>query len=258
MPLRPLNGKQIFVESEGEEGRPAVLFLHGLGGTTTFFEAQARVLAGTHRVVRFDLPGHGRSPPAGHPTMESIAEDAVALLDVIGVDEAIVVGHSMSTIAALRMAERHAQRVAKLVLLGAFRELSPAAREATRQRAALVRAQGMEAMATAVASAASSPRTQAERPELVGYIRELLLGQDREGYARACDALAVATAVPLASIRAPTLLIAGADDKIAPPAQCEAMAGELARGKLVVLDGCGHWIAIEAAQRVNAAIRQFV
>ncbi len=258
MPVRQINGKQIFIETDGEEGRPTVLFLHGLGGTTTFFEAQARALAATHRVVRLDLPGHGRSPLAGVPTIESFAEDAKAVLDSVGAARAIVVAHSMSTIAAQILVERAPDRVEKLVLLGPIREQAPAAKEATRQRSAVVRARGMEAVATAVATGATSPRTQAERPELIGYIRELLLAQNAEGYALACEALAAATAVPLAAVTAPALLITGADDKVAPPAPSEAMARELPRATLVVVEGCGHWTAIEAAQRVSALIREFV
>ncbi len=260
MPVRQLNGKSIFVETEGEAGRPAALFIHGLGGTTTFFEAQARALAGTHRVIRFDLPGHGRSPLAGAPTMESLADDALAVLDAEagGAASAIVVAHSMGTIAAQKLAERHPRRVARLILLGPVREQAPAAKEATRQRAATVRDRGMEAVATAIATGATSPRTQAERPEIIGFIRELLLAQNAEGYAAACEALASATAVPLEAIAAPTLLVTGADDKVAPPAACEAMARGLARATLVVIEGCGHWTAIEAAQRVNAEVREFV
>lgn len=93
-----INGKQVFVEREGEG--PAVLFIHGLGGTTNFYEPQARALAGTRTVIRFDLEGAGRSPLSGTPSVNGWAEDAEAVLDHVGVREAAVVGHSMGTLVA--------------------------------------------------------------------------------------------------------------------------------------------------------------
>ena len=90
-------GREVFVESAGEG--PAVVFVHGLGGTTNFYEPQASALAARHRVVRFDLPGAGRSPFAGECSIESFADDIEAVMDAAGIDHASIVGHSMGTIA---------------------------------------------------------------------------------------------------------------------------------------------------------------
>jgi len=256
MAILDLKGKKIFVEVEGEG--PALLFVHGLGGTTTFFEAQARALAAKHRVVRFDLEGHGRSElSGGELTIASFAADAIALLDALGIRSADVVGHSLGTIPVQHLAAHHRDRVGKVVLLGPIREQPPAGKEATRARAATVREKGMEAVASAIANAATSPTVQRERPELLGFVRELLLGQSPEGYARACEALAQAKAVDLSGVETPVLLLRGDDDKVSSNETVVAMAKELAHARTGVLEGCGHWTAIEAAARVTAALTEF-
>ena len=256
MPIHSINGKNLFVESEGSG--PVVLFVHGLGGSTTFYEAQARALASKHTVVRFDLEGHGRSGIGGTPSIASYAKDALGVLDALGHKEAAIVGHSMGTIVVQYLAANHADRVRKIALLGPVREQAPAGKEATRARAATVREKGMEAIATTVANAATSPTTQSGRPEIVGYVRELLLAQSKEGYALGCEALAAATAVDASKIAQPVLLLTGDDDKVGPPAATEAFGKELAQAQVKVLQGCGHWTAIEKAAEVTAALVAFL
>ena len=256
MPMHTIHGKQIFVETEGTG--PVVLFVHGLGGTTTFYEAQARALAKNHTVVRFDLEGHGQSGIGGKPSIESYAKDALGVLDALGHRTASVVGHSMGTIVVQYLAANHADRVTKIALLGPVREQAPAGKEATRARASTVREKGMESVATTVANGATSPSTQSSRPEIVGYVRELLLRQNKEGYALGCEALAAATAVDATKIAQPVLLVTGDDDKVGAPAATEAFGKELGHAQVKILQGCGHWTAIEKAAETTAALVEFL
>jgi pimeloyl-ACP methyl ester carboxylesterase len=250
------NGKEIFVETTGEG--PAVVFVHGLGGTTNFYEPQVATLAENHKVVRFDLPGAGRSPFAGACSIESFAEDIEAVMDAVGVSTASIVGHSMGTIAVQYFAATRPDRVEKVVLLGPVREQPQAGKEATRQRANVVREQGMEAVADAIVGAATSEQTRQQRPAVAAFVRELLTRQDPQGYAAHCEALADATAVDLGKIEAPVLLLTGSEDKVGAPATAEAMFNELPKASYEVIDGIGHWTAIEAAPQVTKSIRDFL
>ena len=249
-------GREVFVESEGEG--PAVVFVHGLGGTSNFYEPQAKALAQDHRVVRFDLPGAGRSPYAGPVSIASFADDLEAVLDALELPTASVVGHSMGTIVVQHFAATRPDRVEKVVLLGAVREQPPAGKEATRQRAALVRKEGMASVADAVVGAATSEQTRRDLPVAAAFVRELLSRQDPEGYAAHCEALADATAVDLGPVKAPVLLLTGSEDKVGAPATSQAMVDELEDASLEVIDGIGHWTAVEAAPRVTEAIRTFL
>ena len=107
-----------FVRDTGGE-RPVVLLLHGWGVTAdlNWFTAYQR-LARDHRVVALDHRGHGRGirPPGDVVRLTDCADDAAALLDVLGIDRALVVGYSMGGAVAQLLWRRHPERVAALVL----------------------------------------------------------------------------------------------------------------------------------------------
>jgi 3-oxoadipate enol-lactonase len=254
--MQQINGKPLFVEREGEG--PAVLFVHGLGGTTNFYEPQARALASSRTVIRFDLAGAGRSPLTGTPSIESWADDAEAILDRIGIGSAAVVGHSMGTLIAAHLAATRPERVSKLALLGALRAQTEQAKQATRQRAATVREKGMEAVAPGIVAAATSERTRRDHPALAAFVREMLFRQDPRGYAACCEALANAAGPACTDIRAPALLIAGSEDKTSPPELSETLAKEIPSARVEVIPDIGHWHAVEAAGQVTAALRDFI
>jgi 3-oxoadipate enol-lactonase len=246
----------LFVEVEGS-GDP-ILMVHGLGGTTNFYQLQATSLCAHHQVIRFDLPGAGRSATRPSVSIESFAEDMEAVLERVGVEQVDIVGHSMGTIAVQHFARTRPGLVRRLALLGPIREQPEAAREATRARAAVVRSKGMIAVADAIVGAGTSEQTRQERPIVAAFIREMLMGQDPHGYASHCEALAAATAVEIAKIDVPTLLITGSDDKVSSPDNAKAMLEEFPRASCKVIDGIGHWTALEAPQQVTGAIRDFL
>src|SRR5258706_588446 len=76
---------------------------------------------------------------------------------------------------------------------------------------------GMQAIADALVQAATSAETRARRPAVVAYVRETLMRQDPEGYARTCDALAEAGPADASAITCPTVLVTGDEDGVAPP-----------------------------------------
>lgn len=248
MSLRAIGNKQLFVEDTGGD-KPAVVFIHGLGGTTTFYDPLAAALGEAYRLVRFDLDGHGRSPLHGALSVPDFANDVAALIATLPGQRAHVVGHSLGTLVAQHLAAAHPASVASLVLLGPVRAQGDAAKTATRGRAATVRDKGMAAVAETIATNATAAAARAANPLVLGVVRELLLGQDPEGYARACEALADAANPELARITAPVLLLAGADDKVSTAALRDELAQALtgaARVETAIAPDCGHWTVTEA------------
>jgi 3-oxoadipate enol-lactonase len=254
--LQEIRGKVLAVEKQGA-GDPVVL-LHGLGSTANVWEPAVRALADRFTLLRYDLEGAGRSPSAGPLSVEGWVADLAALLDRHEIARARFVGHSLGTLILQHFAVRYPERVEKLALLGVNRAPPEARRQAVRERAAKVRAEGIEAIADAVVKGGLSPHTLAERPEVVAFVRELLLRQDAEGYARSCEAMAAAVAVDPEAIACPVLVIAGAEDQVSPPATGEGLAAELPDAKFVLLQRCGHWLPIEQPAAVNAALGDFL
>ncbi len=251
-----IGGKTIAVEQSGEGD--AVVMVHGLGGTGNSWFPQVGPLSRFFRTVRLDLEGSGRSPLAGALSIESFARDVLAVMDALGIDSAHLCGHSMGTIVCQHIAADHGARVKSLALLGPLAEPPEPARGAIRDRAATARADGMTPIADTLVQVAVSAETRAHNPAAAAFVREILMRQDAEGYARTCEALADARSAELGRIRCPTLLVTGDEDAVSPPPAVRALkAGLGGEAHLLVLTGCGHWTPIEKPAQVSAALLNF-
>ncbi len=241
------------VDGAGE----ALLMLHGLGGTSNVYTPQMTLLAPRFRVIRPDLPGSGRSPALPGLTITMLIDTVLRSLRVMGVEQAHLAGHSMGTILCQHIAAQQPSLVKSLVLLGPVLAPPEPARKAMRDRGAKARAEGMAGIADAVVTGATSGDTKNSNPVAIGFIRELLMRQDPEGYAGNCEALAGAGAADIAQIRCRTLLVTGDEDAIAPPSNVRAMAQQIPGARVVVLNRCGHWNTLERAAEVTAELKDF-
>lgn len=253
--LRDLGSRLVWVVDEGSG--PAIVCIHGLGGTSNFFDPAAAALAADHRVICFDLTGHGMSPQAKTTSIADWADDVVAILDDSAIEVASVVAHSMGTLVAQQLIFTQPHRVGKVALLGPIRDVAPAGRQAQRERAALVRESGMAAVAHAISRAATSPTVQAEQPAVTAFVKELLQRQPPDGYAAACEALADSSPPDVSAFEHPVLLVTGSDDGVSPPDRLDAIAAAFKAPRTAVIDGIGHWTSIEAAAEVTALLVDF-
>src|SRR4029079_9344476 len=102
---------------EGPSDAPVVLFAPSLGSTLEMWEGQIRALAAAHRVVRFDLRGHGRSAaPPGPYEVADLGRDILGLLDELAIERAALCGISIGGMGAIWAAAHAPERVRRLVL----------------------------------------------------------------------------------------------------------------------------------------------
>jgi pimeloyl-ACP methyl ester carboxylesterase len=253
--------ERIAVEDEGEG--PAVVCVHGLGGSGNSFTPLMPALA-RHRVIRVDLPGSGRSQRAeGELTIARYVDALLRVCERLGVARAHWIGHSMGTIVCQHIAADRPKCVASLALFGPLIAPPDAARTAMKARATKARegAAGMQEITQALLQAAISADTRQRLPVAVAYVRESLMRQDGEAYARSCEALANAPAAAVDRIEAPVLLVTGDEDGVAPPQAVRAMADRLHRAadkRVVVLPRCGHWTPIERPEECQRELRDFL
>jgi pimeloyl-ACP methyl ester carboxylesterase len=253
-------GAELEYDAQGQG--PAVLFLHAFPLGLFMWDSQAAALRATHRVVRFDARGFGGSPPGDSLlTMERIADDGAALLDHLGVGQAVVAGCSMGGYAAFAFARRHPERLKGLVLQDT--RPGPDGEEARRNRATLaekVRKEGAVAAADAFLPKLLGATTHEERKELVARLRERILATSPAGIANALFGLAARadSTETLREIRVPTLVLCGVEDTITPPPESEAMHAAIARSRLVVVPRAGHLANLESPDDVNHALRDFL
>lgn len=248
-----MNAVDVHVVVDGPADAPAVLLLGSLGSTLEMWEPQLPALAERHRVVRYDTRGHGSSPvPPGPYALDDLVDDAVGVLDRLGLASASVVGLSLGGMTALRLAAREPHRVDRLVVLCSSAHLG---RAAWTERAALVRAQGTSAVAEAVVGRWFTAALRAQDPALVTRMQGMVAGIPAEGYASCCEAIATTDLrADLRRVVAPTLTIAGADDPATPPEHLAAVAAAVPDGSALVLPEAAHLASWEQAAAVNAAV----
>jgi 3-oxoadipate enol-lactonase len=237
---------------EGPEHAPVVMFASSLGTTHAMWDPQAEALKGEVRVLRYDHRGHGGSPvPPGPYTIDDLAGDALALLDELGIERATFVGLSIGGAVAITAALRAPERFERLVLCSTAAHFPPP--EQWPERAATVRAEGVEAVADGALERWLTPEAPAELRE---RLRAMLVSTPREGYAACCEALGSYDARGrLGALTMPVLAIAGADDPTTPPPALQAIVDELPDGRLHVIERARHISSAERPEEFTRVLR---
>jgi 3-oxoadipate enol-lactonase len=252
-----INDRELAVEVDGSG--PPVVFLHGIGGTSNVFQIQAEILAADHQVIRTDFAGAGRSPVTGPISIETHAADITAVLDALGVPgPAVVVAHSMGTLVARTLAARSPGLVRGLALLAPVRAPGESGRHFQQERAALIRTGDLPAVAALILNGSVSRQTRAHKPEVAVLVRELVMRQDPEGYARNVEALGAAADPGPLPADIPVVIAAGDQDAMTTPEFCRELAGGQANVTVRYLAGAGHWLPIEDGPAVTALLQDFI
>lgn len=259
-----VDGTRLSVHTRGR-GRP-ILFLHAFPLDHRMWSAQ-EPLAEHFRLVIPDQRGFGGSLPAGGPTsIEQLADDAVAILDGLRIDEpAVVCGVSMGGYVAQHVAIRHPERVHALVLVDT--KLEADTPEARSSRADL--ASAVERLGTEIVAEAMVPRLLATgmqeaglppRADIESALRAMIVEQPVATIVAALAALAARPDMTdaMRACSVPSLLVVGAEDRITPP-ECLMRAEEIIPdARLLIVPHAGHMTPLETPAVFNAAVLEFL
>lgn len=225
-----------------------VVLCGSLGTSSRMWAPQLPALA-EHDVVLVDHPGHGRAPVVAFDGIGGLAQLVLAQVEA---DRFSFVGLSLGGAVGMQLALDAPERIDQLVLCCTSARFGPP--EVWRERAALVRAEGVAAIVEVVLERWFSPAFAD-----VQRFREMFLSTDDEGYARCCDALAGWDLRDgLAGIASPTLCIAGADDPTSPPEHLAQIADAVAGARLSVVDRARHLANVERPDALNPLLREFL
>ncbi|MGX1134552.1 3-oxoadipate enol-lactonase/4-carboxymuconolactone decarboxylase [Streptomyces glaucescens] len=237
--------------AEGAPSAPPLLLGPSLGTSYALWDKVAPELSAGHRVIRWDLPGHGGSAAGlikAGATVGDLAALVLALADSLGVERFAYAGVSLGGAVGLHLAAHRPERLSSLAVICSSAHFNGS--RPWEERAALVRREGLAGLADGADARWFTPGFTV--PELVRDHREA----DPEAYAACCDALAAFDLRDrLAGIGVPTLLIAGRDDPATPPAHLREIADAVPDATLVEIPGASHLAPAERPEAVLSALR---
>jgi 3-oxoadipate enol-lactonase len=238
----------------GPEDAPALVLSGSLGTTRELWSRQVPPLAERFRVLTYDHSGHGASELPGQPcTVEALAQGLLGLLDELELERVSLCGVSLGAMVGMALALHVPDRVERLVLACTSAYLGPP--EPWAERARVVRAEGMEAIADTVVGRWFTPALAVHEPETPSRFRAMLVATPREGYARCCEAVGAWDAREwLSLIAAPVLVVAGEDDQATPLAHAGSLAAGIPGARLHVLRDAAHLANVERAEAFTEAV----
>jgi 3-oxoadipate enol-lactonase len=257
-----INGIELGYDDHGV-GQP-IIFLHAFPlnrsmwtGLTTALLSEPRF-----RLVTFDWPGFGESNLHDRvSTMEQFADDVAALMDMLGMQQAVLCGLSMGGYVAFAFLRKYPQRVKALILAdtrpGADSEEAKANRE---QVARLVEEQGVDAFADLQIPKLLAEYTRQHHPEIEVRVRQMFNIATPEGIAAASRGMAQRADATdlLAAITCPTLVVVGANDSLTPPAVAQAYARDIPGAQVAVVPLAGHLSNLEQPDAFLDVVRPFL
>ncbi|MBO9371054.1 MAG: alpha/beta hydrolase [Chloroflexi bacterium] len=242
-------GEQALFYTVSRRGGPALILIHGAGGSHLHWPAALRRMPGA-TVYAVDLPGHGRSEGPGREHIEDYVADIVRFMDAVGVSRGVLVGHSMGGAIAQMTALMAPERVAGLVLVGTGARLrvAPALLDGILQDA-----RGALALITEWAwGPEADPAMVARGRQMMARVNPRVVWGDFA----ACDCFDIRERV--GEITAPTLVITGSEDRMTPPKFGQWLAERIPGARFVLVEGAGHMVMLEKPDQVASAVREWL
>lgn len=248
--VRP-DGCRIHYELFGDPGSPVLTLLEGIGADTAGWRRSIPKLAGELRVVAIDHRGNGASDDPPEPcAMTTFVEDALAVLDELGVQRAHVYGQSFGGMVAQEAALTHPDRVRTLVLAGTHP--GPAHAIAVADRT-VPKGEPWRAL--------YAPGFPEAHPDVVAEDRRVAAAAPahERGQRRQWEAMQTWAAFDrLSQIEVPTLVLHGTEDRVVAPGNAELLARRIPGAELRLLEGAGHVFWSEQPELADRLILDFI
>jgi len=244
-------------------GQP-VLFLHAFPLNRSMWsgEMMALLLEQRYRLVALDWRGFGESDIlSGISTMEQFADDVAGLMDVLGMQDAVICGLSMGGYAAFAFLRKYPQRVKGLILADTRPAADTAEARANRENVArIAETQETEAIADLQVPKLISEYTRQYHLEIELRIRQMINAATPQGIAAASRGMAQradSTAL-LSTIAFPTLVIVGEQDSLTPPSVAQDYAAKIPNAQFIVIPHAGHLSNLEQPEAFLQVISGFL
>jgi 3-oxoadipate enol-lactonase len=257
MAFMTVDGARLFYRFDGRSDGPVLVLSNSLGTDLSMWEPQIEALAQHFRILRYDSRGHGNSDVSPGPyDIALLGRDVLALLDGLGLERVHFCGLSKGGMVGMWLGTNAPERVERLILCNTSAQIG--APEIWNQRIETVSRHGMAAIVPAVLERWFTPAFRRASPDIVEQARRMLVATPAAGYAACCAAVRdMDQRETIGSIRAATLVTAGAQDAATPPDHARLIAERIAGAQLVELDAA-HLSNLEQPADFTAAVLNFL
>jgi 3-oxoadipate enol-lactonase len=261
MPQVDVNGIKVTYQVDGKEGAPYVTFVTGIANDFTMWDAQVAELGKSFRILRYDLRGHGDTQATeGDYSLDLLVNDLLGLLNELNIQKTHLVGLGLggALVQAFAIAQSH--RVNALVPCCCRARMVPDFAALWHKLREAVAKDGVEVIVEPTAQRWFSDEFKAAHPEELQKIRNMIRGTTTLGYLGVTAAfLGLNIEDKLPQIKAPTLYVSGAEDKIGgPPELMAALARKVPGAQHRSIDKAAHIANIQNPARFNAVVGDFL
>ncbi len=240
-------------KSDYDTHKKSLIFIHGSGGDHTAWLNQYAQLKEKYNIAMIDLPGHGRSGGSGESHIKDYGVWISKLLEPLGLNRPILVGHSLGAAIALQCAIDHPEKITGIVCLGGGMKMpvNPFMLEFLKTNPSEIPAEIIDLICKFSLAKENRARLSTVLQKNVSQSKVNILYGDLS----ACDELNLTGEAE--KITVPALIICGAEDKMTPPDLSRELAAKIQKSNLEIIAGAGHMVMIEKPMEFNNVLEKF-
>jgi 3-oxoadipate enol-lactonase len=252
------NGISFNCRIEGKRGAPWVVFSNSLATNLSMWDAQAAALGDKFQILRYDHRGHGGTDaPEGKYSFDLLVADVIGLFDALEIERAHFVGLSMGGMTAVALAEKHPERLDRVVPCDCGPASTPQSAQQWEERIAIAREKGMDALVEPTVGRWFPPEFLAANKATADKVREMIRTTPVNGFVGCAFALSNFDLRPgLSKINVPMQFVCGGKD--ASLGGTKALHAGVAGSSFVEIEGAGHISNVERPDIFTRALKEFL
>lgn len=256
------NNLEVSYTDEGSRMAPSIVFIHGFPLNKSMWENQTKSLEETHRVITYDIRGHGNTNDGSDTySIELFVEDLIAFMDALDIKKTTLCGLSMGGYIALNAIVKHPNRFSALILSDTNCTADSPETISNRMRSI----ESLEAGTVGKYADESlrklfTPDSFIAHKTSVELVRDMIVATSKASLCKTLRALAERneTCSRLNEIKVPVLVMVGSDDPITPPEAARFMHSKISGSTLRILKHAGHLSNLEDPNEFNDALKKFL
>lgn len=256
-----IKGIKVSYFDEGK-GEIPIVFIHGFPFNKSMWKDQVTLLSADHRVIAYDVRGHGGSQAGVEVfTMDQFADDLLLLMDALEISKVVVCGLSMGGYIVLNALTKQRERIAGLILADTQCAAdTEEGKDKRRKTIAFIKKNGLKEYAEESMKNLFAPQSFTNKKEQVTFVKNIILHTDAESICKTLEALATRseTCSTLDEIKIPTLILVGKEDSVTPITAAQKMKELIADSQLHIIDEAGHMSNLENLTNFTEHVKVFL